>query len=47
MEISLSTYSIFPFCLPVPDKIDWILPGSIDTGILLFKSDIIKALDVE
>ena len=32
---------------PVPDNIDWMFSGSIETGILLFKSDSNKALEVE
>ena len=47
MDISLSRYSIIPFCFPVPDKIDWILPGSIATGILLLRSETSSTLEVE
>ena len=33
-------YWITPWSFPLPDNIDWTLPGSIITGILLFKSEI-------
>ena len=38
-KLSLSKYCSFPCFPPVPDRIDCIPFGSIDTGILLLRSD--------
>ena len=49
VDISLEDlkYCISPWSFPLPDNIDWTLPGSIITGILLFKSEINNTLEVE